>query len=456
MIRSTQSKPRNSCKILVKKDCAAFYAFEGRFSSVFVDDLRSLGKHEALVDNDFSLNLQHSYDEKLCQRHPRTMMDKEKTGETAVTATTVKDVAKKSVEKTVNKSAVTTTDKTASSATLISSDKNNDCYFYYYSTCVKGDNCPFRHCEAALGCETVCSFWRSGRCSQASSCKFRHMEIQSNRGKKSCYWETQPGGCKKPHCVFKHRIQPKISLSDVVSDDKEVILPVAGLGQQVKTSDNNSNNSNGLLQGFPTVSAPAVTVSESSTDQQQDNSNSTEVTAIEPVSFSVDHDDESDGDELTDGVRKVKESPKKTKKHDFEVKSLEQIRMEKIFSTTSHTEGGSSKRSSLPESSTVKRKSPVVTSTTSSAAKKVKLVRPKFDVASGVGSTTPETQEQSEVQTVPDRVSETTVEEPKTCISSDSLNNDDQLDYGNSDEELQSDVGDEDDILHEIDDIING
>lgn len=41
----------------------------------------------------------------------------------------------------------------------------------------KGDACPFRHCEAAMGNETVCSLWKEKRCFR-SICKFRHMEIK--------------------------------------------------------------------------------------------------------------------------------------------------------------------------------------------------------------------------------------------------------------------------------------
>ncbi|KAM6927297.1 zinc finger CCCH domain-containing protein 11A [Xenentodon cancila] len=79
----------------------------------------------------------------------------------------------------------------------------DDCYFYYYSTCSKGDSCPFRHCEAAMGNETVCSLWQEGRCFRPV-CKFRHMEITKNRKEIPCYWENQPAGCQKPHCAFFH------------------------------------------------------------------------------------------------------------------------------------------------------------------------------------------------------------------------------------------------------------
>ncbi|XP_044734761.1 zinc finger CCCH domain-containing protein 11A-like isoform X2 [Chrysoperla carnea] len=82
--------------------------------------------------------------------------------------------------------------------------KNNDCYFYYYSTCTKGDNCTFRHEPSALGCETMCSYWQQGKCLN-QHCNFRHMELRKNRKAIPCYWETQPSGCRKPHCPFQHK-----------------------------------------------------------------------------------------------------------------------------------------------------------------------------------------------------------------------------------------------------------
>uniref|UniRef100_A0A663FGH9 C3H1-type domain-containing protein n=1 Tax=Aquila chrysaetos chrysaetos TaxID=223781 RepID=A0A663FGH9_AQUCH len=42
------------------------------------------------------------------------------------------------------------------------SKQGDDCYFYFYSTCNKGDSCSFRHCEAALGKERVCKLWQEG------------------------------------------------------------------------------------------------------------------------------------------------------------------------------------------------------------------------------------------------------------------------------------------------------
>ncbi|XP_050294055.1 zinc finger CCCH domain-containing protein 11A-like isoform X2 [Anthonomus grandis grandis] len=88
---------------------------------------------------------------------------------------------------------------------LESPKKNNDCYFYYYSTCSKGDSCAFRHEPSALGCETMCSFWKEGKCLNVH-CNFRHMELRKNRKAIPCYWESQPVGCLKPHCPFMHQV----------------------------------------------------------------------------------------------------------------------------------------------------------------------------------------------------------------------------------------------------------
>ncbi|XP_037506221.1 zinc finger CCCH domain-containing protein 11B isoform X2 [Rhipicephalus sanguineus] len=104
--------------------------------------------------------------------------------------------------------------------------KNDDCYFYFYSTCTKGDDCPFRHCEAALGTETVCPAWKEGNCMK-KSCKFRHMESRKNRSQIPCYWENQPSGCRKPHCVFLHS-RPRAAIPDVLGAQRApgLILPV--------------------------------------------------------------------------------------------------------------------------------------------------------------------------------------------------------------------------------------
>lgn len=83
------------------------------------------------------------------------------------------------------------------------SNQGDDCYFFFYSTCTKGDSCAFRHCEAAVGTETICTLWQEGRCFR-QICKFRHMEIDKKRSEIPCYWENQLSGCQKANCAFYH------------------------------------------------------------------------------------------------------------------------------------------------------------------------------------------------------------------------------------------------------------
>ncbi|XP_053561263.1 zinc finger CCCH domain-containing protein 11A-like [Bombina bombina] len=80
-----------------------------------------------------------------------------------------------------------------------------DCYFFFYSGCSKGDSCHFRHCEAALGSEVVCSLWLQGKCNN-QDCKLRHTKIHKKRSEIQCYWENQICGCNKYNCAFYHKI----------------------------------------------------------------------------------------------------------------------------------------------------------------------------------------------------------------------------------------------------------
>ncbi|KRZ74045.1 Zinc finger CCCH domain-containing protein 11A [Trichinella papuae] len=86
---------------------------------------------------------------------------------------------------------------------LFMSLHGDDCYFFFYSKCTKGDRCPFRHSKSALGTEIVCQAWLEGRCRKAG-CGYRHMKNGKTRSTTPCYWENQPGGCLKQHCVFMH------------------------------------------------------------------------------------------------------------------------------------------------------------------------------------------------------------------------------------------------------------
>ncbi|XP_075544493.1 uncharacterized protein LOC142578796 isoform X2 [Dermacentor variabilis] len=200
--------------------------------------------------------------------------------------------------------------------------KNDDCYFYFYSTCTKGDDCPFRHCEAALGTETVCPAWKEGNCMK-KSCKFRHMESRKNRSQIPCYWENQPSGCRKPHCVFLHS-RPRAAIPDVLGAQRApgLILPVPAA---------------------PVVAPEAATLVVAPGAKQPDLT-ATLPQAIEPVV--VNFDEESDNESTFGTPQKSRTSPSsrceqtgdRSPSKDcedplpFQVKTLAQIRQEKAVS----------------------------------------------------------------------------------------------------------------------------
>lgn len=96
-----------------------------------------------------------------------------------------------------------------------------DCYYFFLSSCNRKP-CQFRHCEQALGSEVVCELWRVGRCSDLN-CTFRHMVSNKDRSGTPCWFETQPQGCRKPHCVFQHsKPRQNVALENLPND---LILP---------------------------------------------------------------------------------------------------------------------------------------------------------------------------------------------------------------------------------------
>ncbi|XP_013122462.1 zinc finger CCCH domain-containing protein 11A [Oreochromis niloticus] len=191
----------------------------------------------------------------------------------------------------------------------------DDCYFFYYSTCSKGDSCPFRHCEAAMGNETICSLWQEGRCFRAV-CKFRHMKITKNRKEIPCYWENQPAGCQKPHCAFYHE-KPRYIEGVFVQPDKNVkkeeeqhheeqTVPAATVNPQLRSVKTETQ------EPVPSPTHPPVVINPADDDEDEDDQFSEE------------------GEEGKGGP-----SPRKLPKSDdslnFGVSTLEEIRLRKAL-----------------------------------------------------------------------------------------------------------------------------
>ncbi|XP_068568728.1 zinc finger CCCH domain-containing protein 11A isoform X2 [Cebidichthys violaceus] len=196
----------------------------------------------------------------------------------------------------------------------------DDCYFFYYSTCTKGDGCPFRHCEAAMGSEIVCNLWQERRCFR-TVCKFRHMEITKNRKEICCYWETQPAGCQKPHCAFFHE-RPRCIDGMFVPPDKSLS----------KTEEQP------LEEPAPPPAAPLATAANPQlrgvikTETQEPVPSPTHP----PVVINPADDDEDEDDQFSEEGEdgKVGPSPRKLPKSDslsFGVSTLEEIRLRKAL-----------------------------------------------------------------------------------------------------------------------------
>ncbi|XP_026791138.3 zinc finger CCCH domain-containing protein 11A isoform X1 [Pangasianodon hypophthalmus] len=215
------------------------------------------------------------------------------------------------------------------------SNKGDDCYFYYYSTCTKGDTCPFRHCEAAMGNETVCSLWQENRCFR-NVCKFRHMDIKKNRKEIPCYWENQPGGCQKFHCAFHHE-KPRFIDGLFVAADKG---PVVRKEKEEETpqddhvlsaSANISNTTNPQLRGVIKVET-----------QESVPSPTHPPVVINPVDDEDDEDVDQfseEGEEASGVSPKKLLSSSKDESLNFGIKTLEEIRLGKALKASLNRPG---------------------------------------------------------------------------------------------------------------------
>ncbi|XP_015515503.2 uncharacterized protein LOC107221125 isoform X1 [Neodiprion lecontei] len=194
------------------------------------------------------------------------------------------------------------------------SQKNTDCYFFYYSTCLKGDACAFRHEPSALGCETMCSYWQSGNCLN-EHCNFRHMELKKNRKSIACYWETQPGGCRKPHCCFMHKNARGPATAEPINPGRNNELTAKPVNQEWSNRQDDGKYD----------SDPRTTLDGSSTESDQGRGGSEAGSfigspAVDPLV--VNFEEESDNESVP--------SPTKPQLRMLHVKTLEEIKLERI------------------------------------------------------------------------------------------------------------------------------
>ncbi|XP_051531951.1 zinc finger CCCH domain-containing protein 11A-like [Myxocyprinus asiaticus] len=200
--------------------------------------------------------------------------------------------------------------------------QGNDCYFYYYSTCSKGDSCPFRHCEAAIGSETVCTLWQEQMCFR-KICKFRHMEIKKNRKEIPCYWENQPEGCQKPHCAF-HHVKSRIIDGNCFPPDE---------GQVVQKEKDDVPHEDQVIQ-LSSPFAPPTNPQLRGVIRNETQENVPSPTHPPVVINPVDDDDDEDDQFAEEGDESLGGSPRKLITNDslnFGIQTLEEIRLRKAL-----------------------------------------------------------------------------------------------------------------------------
>ncbi|NWU24820.1 ZC11A protein, partial [Dyaphorophyia castanea] len=222
------------------------------------------------------------------------------------------------------------------------SNQGDDCYFYFYSTCNKGDTCAFRHCEAALGSETVCTLWQEGRCFR-NVCRFRHMEIDKKRSEIACYWENQPGGCQKHNCAFHHTkgryvdglfLPPsKTTLPSPPEAAEDEGKMVQMQQNKLSVQSNPSPQLRGVMkvensENVPSPTHPPVVINAADDDEDDDDQLSKEgeetKTPVQPPTT------ETHNGLRVISTRKSNSSAKQEDNLNFGIKTLEEIKLKKL------------------------------------------------------------------------------------------------------------------------------
>ncbi|XP_072886793.1 zinc finger CCCH domain-containing protein 11A isoform X1 [Hemitrygon akajei] len=224
--------------------------------------------------------------------------------------------------------------------------QRDDCYFYFYSTCAKGDSCLFRHCEAALGSETICTLWQERRCFR-QVCKFRHMEIDKRRSEIPCYWEKQPTGCTKLNCAFHHSkprfvdgvfipatkgVLSKQEVPEMAEEPMTPQLPISQLQQpKIPIPSNPSPQVRGVMkleasENVPSPTHPPVVINAADDDEDDDDQFSEE--GEENKNTQAPTMEEQNGIRIISTKRQAL-PVQKDDSLDFGIKTLEQIKRKK-------------------------------------------------------------------------------------------------------------------------------
>ncbi|NWV55972.1 ZC11A protein, partial [Daphoenositta chrysoptera] len=222
------------------------------------------------------------------------------------------------------------------------SNQGDDCYFFFYSTCTKGDGCAFRHCEAALGSETVCTLWQEGRCFR-NVCRFRHMEIDKKRSEIACYWENQPGGCQKHNCAFHHTkgryvdglfLPPsKTTLPSPPEAAEDEVKMVQLQQSKLSVQSNPSPQLRGVMkvensENVPSPTHPPVVINAADDDEDDDDQLSEEgeetKTPVQPPTT------ETHNGLRVISTRKSNSTAKQDDNLNFGIKTLEEIKLKKL------------------------------------------------------------------------------------------------------------------------------
>uniref|UniRef100_F7HRW1 Zinc finger CCCH-type containing 11A n=1 Tax=Macaca mulatta TaxID=9544 RepID=F7HRW1_MACMU len=208
-------------------------------------------------------------------------------------------------------------------------NQGEDCYFFFYSTCTKGDSCPFRHCEAALGNETVCTLWQEGRCFR-QVCRFRSL---------GTWWANK-----------KHR--DKTVLPTVPESPEEEVKASQLSVQQNKLSvqSNPSPQLRSVMkvessENVPSPTHPPVVINAADDDEDDDDQFSEE--GDETKTPTLQSSPEVHNGLRVTSVRKPAVNIKQGECLNFGIKTLEEIKSKKMKEKSKKQGEGSSGVSSL-------------------------------------------------------------------------------------------------------------